>query len=80
MNGDIASYYKGSLFMNIIKIHGFDLCSIGLSNARMIQNYEEITFIDKAKRYYKKCIIQDDRLGGHHIDRRQKRVQWSLEN
>jgi ferredoxin-nitrate reductase len=29
MNGDIASYYKGSLFMNIIKIHGFDLCSIG---------------------------------------------------
>jgi ferredoxin-nitrate reductase len=30
MNGDIASYYKGTLFMNIIKIHGFDLCSIGL--------------------------------------------------
>jgi ferredoxin-nitrate reductase len=63
MNGDIASYYKGSLFMNIIKIHGFDLCSIGLSECPD-DTYEEITFIDKAKRYYKKCIIHNDRLVG----------------
>ena len=33
LNGDIASYYEGSMFMNIIKIHGFDLCSIGLAEA-----------------------------------------------
>src|SRR4030095_7756343 len=26
--------------------------------------YEEIVFIDKAKRYYKKCIIHNDRLVG----------------
>jgi ferredoxin-nitrate reductase len=64
MNGDIASYYKGSLFMNIIKIHGFDLCSIGLSECPDDQQYEEIVFIDKAKRYYKKCIIHQDKLVG----------------
>jgi len=64
MNGDIASYYKGTLFMNIIKIHGFDLCSIGLSECPDNQHYEEIVFIDKAKRYYKKCIIHEDRLVG----------------
>ncbi|GAA4914528.1 molybdopterin-dependent oxidoreductase [Mucilaginibacter defluvii] len=63
MNGDIASYYKGSLFMNIIKIHGFDLCSIGLSECPD-DTFEEIVFIDKAKRYYKKCIIHNDRLVG----------------
>jgi ferredoxin-nitrate reductase len=64
MNGDIASYYKGSLFMNIIKIHGFDLCSIGLPECPDDRDYEEVVFIDKAKRYYKKCIIHQDRLVG----------------
>lgn len=64
MNGDISCYYKGSLFMNIIKIHGFDLCSIGLPECPDDKNYEEIVFIDKAKRYYKKCIIHQDRLVG----------------
>jgi ferredoxin-nitrate reductase len=27
-------------------------------------SFEEVTFIDKSKRYYKKCIIQNDRLVG----------------
>jgi len=49
--------------MNIIKIHGFDLCSIGLPECPD-DSYEEIVFIDKAKRYYKKCIIKHDRLVG----------------
>ncbi|MDM1295669.1 molybdopterin-dependent oxidoreductase [Sphingobacterium sp. N143] len=62
-HGDISSYYSGSLLMNIIKIQGFDLCSIGLAEAPN-EAYEEIIFIDKAKRYYKKCIIHDDRLVG----------------
>lgn len=61
--GDISSHYMGSLFMNIIKIQGFDLCSIGLTEAPN-EDYEEIIFIDKAKRYYKKCIIYQDRLVG----------------
>jgi len=64
MNGDIGSYYKGSLFMNIIKIHGFDLCSIGLPECPDDPEYEEVVFIDKAKRYYKKCIIHQDKLVG----------------
>jgi ferredoxin-nitrate reductase len=64
MNGDIGSYYKGSLFMNIIKIQGFDLCSIGLPECPDDPEYEEVVFIDKAKRYYKKCIIHQDKLVG----------------
>jgi len=62
--GDISAYYEGSLFMNMIKIHGFDLCSIGLSESPDDVTYEEIVFIDKAKRYYKKCIIHQDKLVG----------------
>jgi ferredoxin-nitrate reductase len=54
MNGDVASYYKGR----------FDLCSIGLPESPDDKHYEEIVFIDKAKRYYKKCIIHEDKLVG----------------
>lgn len=64
LNGDIGSYYKGSIFMNIIKIQGFDLCSIGMPECPDDPHYEEIIFIDKAKRYYKKCIVYQDRLVG----------------
>ncbi|MBS1524197.1 MAG: molybdopterin-dependent oxidoreductase [Bacteroidetes bacterium] len=64
LNGDIAGYYKGTTLMNIIKIHGFDLCSIGMPECPAEVDYEEVTFIDKAKRYYKKCIIHQDRLVG----------------
>lgn len=64
LNGDIASYYKGTTLMNIIKVHGFDLCSIGISECPADNSYEEIIFIDKAKRYYKKCIIHEDKLVG----------------
>lgn len=65
ITGDLTSIYEGSVSMNILKIAGFDLCSIGLSqvppNAR---GYEEILFIDTAKSYYKKCIVHQDRLVG----------------
>jgi ferredoxin-nitrate reductase len=64
ISGDIASYYKESLLMNIIKIHGFDLCSMGIPESPNDTDYEEIVFIDKSKRYYKKCIIHQDRLVG----------------
>lgn len=63
--GDIAKFYHGSLLMNILKMHSLELCSLGL--AEVPDNdptYEEITFIDKAKRYYKKCIVHHDRLVG----------------
>jgi ferredoxin-nitrate reductase len=64
LSGDVGSFYQGSTFMNIIKIHGFDLCSIGLPECPNPTDYEEIVFIDKAQRYYKKCIIHQDRLVG----------------
>jgi ferredoxin-nitrate reductase len=50
--------------MNIIKIPGFDLCSLGMTERPDDKTYEEIIFIDKAKRYYKKCVIHRDRLVG----------------
>ncbi|MBS0031139.1 molybdopterin-dependent oxidoreductase [Chitinophaga sp. 22321] len=64
LNGDISSYYKGSLFMNILKMHGTDLCSLGMVETPKDPAYEEVVFIDKAKRYYKKCIIHQDKLVG----------------
>jgi ferredoxin-nitrate reductase len=64
MNGDIAQYYQGSLLMNILKMHGTDVCSLGMAEAPNDPRYEEVVFIDKAKRYYKKCIICNDKLVG----------------
>lgn len=65
VSGDIAHYYSGSLLMNILKMHGTDLCSLGLAEAPANDPaYEEVVFIDKAKRYYKKCIIHNDKLVG----------------
>ncbi|HYH54977.1 MAG TPA: FAD-dependent oxidoreductase, partial [Anseongella sp.] len=65
LNGDLLSGYEGSLPMNILKFSDLDLCSLGIpeipANA---EGYEEILFIDKSQRYYKKCIIKDDRLVG----------------
>jgi ferredoxin-nitrate reductase len=63
--GDITHYYEGSLLMNILKMHGTDLCSLGLAEVPPNDpTYEEVIFLDKAKRYYKKCIIHNDRLVG----------------
>ena len=65
LHGDQQSIYDGSVSMNILKLHGLDLCSIGISEVPIDSSgYEEILFIDKSKRYYKKCIIKDDRLVG----------------
>ncbi len=62
--GDISKYYEGSLLMNILKMHGTDLCSLGWVETPDDPAYEEVVFIDKAKRYYKKCVIHNDRLIG----------------
>ena len=45
-------------------MYGTDLCSLGLAQCPDEPGYEEVIFIDKAKRYYKKCIIHNDRLVG----------------
>jgi ferredoxin-nitrate reductase len=63
--GDLQSMYSGSVLMNILKLSGLDLCSIGLAEVPAnSKGYDEILFIDKSERYYKKCIIKDDRLVG----------------
>lgn len=63
--GDISRFYQGSLLMNILKMHSLELCSLGMTEVPQNDpSYEEITFIDKAKRYYKKCIVHNDRLVG----------------
>lgn len=64
INGDISKFYSGSLLMNILKMHGTELCSLGEIEYPDDPSYEEVVFIDKAKRYYKKCIIHNDRLIG----------------
>ncbi len=63
--GDVSQPYRGSTSMNILKMEGLHLCSIGLTEVPANDlSYEEITFIDKAKRYYKKCIVHRDKLVG----------------
>jgi ferredoxin-nitrate reductase len=43
---------------------GIQLCSIGVVDTQGDPDYEEVVFIDKAKRYYKKCVIHKDKLVG----------------
>ena len=63
--GDAQSTYDGAVPMNILKLPGLNLCSIGLAEAPPDEKgYDEILFIDKSMRYYKKCIIKGDRLVG----------------
>jgi ferredoxin-nitrate reductase len=63
--GDMQSTYDGSVPMNILKFSGLDLCSIGLPEIPANSNgYDEIIFLDRSMRYYKKCIIKDDKLVG----------------
>jgi ferredoxin-nitrate reductase len=65
INGDQLSFYKGTVSMNILKFSDLDLCSVGIpeipANA---DGYEEILLMDTAQRYYKKCIVYQDRLVG----------------
>jgi ferredoxin-nitrate reductase len=63
--GDVTAPYQGSVSMNILKMEGLHLCSIGLAESPANDpDYEEIVFIDKAHRYYKKCIVHRDKLVG----------------
>ena len=63
--GDISSFYKGSVLMNILKLEDINLCSIGeIETPENDDAYEEIVFSDLGKRYYKKCIVKNDLLVG----------------
>ena len=63
--GDYSSIYSGSVLMNILKFENLDLCSIGMVNIPDgDDSYEEILLMDVSKRFYKKCIVQNDTLKG----------------
>jgi len=63
--GDLNSHYKGSVLMNILKFEDLDLCSIGtIEFPENDPSYEEILLMDVSKRFYKKCIVKNDRLVG----------------
>lgn len=65
LNGDLSCIYKGSVLMNILKFDDFNLCSIGeVITPDGDDSIEEIIFTDISQRYYKKCIVKDDRLIG----------------
>lgn len=65
LSGDISQPYKGSTSMNILKMEGLHLCSIGMTEVPANDpSFEEITFVDKSKGYYKKCIVHRDKLVG----------------
>jgi len=63
--GDLSSMYSGSVLMNILKFEDLDLCSVGIvAYPEKDETYEEVVFMDMNKRYYKRCIIKNDRLVG----------------
>ena len=63
--GDLNSVYSGSVLMNILKFEDLDLCSIGnITDTEKDPLIEEVVFMDMNKRYYKRCIIKNDRLIG----------------
>ena len=64
LHGDISQYYEGSLLMNILKMDGVNICSLGMVDCPDDPDFEEVVFIDKSRRYYKKCIIHKDKLVG----------------
>lgn len=65
INGDNTQAYQGTLSANILKISGVNVCSIGINEVpKDDPEYQEVVFIDKRLRHYKKCIIHNDKLIG----------------
>ncbi len=63
--GDTSVQYRGSLLMNILKVEGVQICSIGdVEIPSDNDDYEEIVFIDRKRRYYKKALVYKDRMIG----------------
>jgi len=65
LNGDTTQAYTGTLSANILKVSGVNVCSIGINEMpKDNPEYQEVIFIDKRLRHYKKCIIHNDKLAG----------------
>ena len=62
--GDSTVSYQGSLSMNILKVGGLQLCSLGIPEVPSSKEYEVVLMQDLSRRYYKKCIIKNGKLVG----------------
>ena len=62
--GDDGAMYQGSLSFNVLKIKDLELASIGQVQRSSGDGLEEVSLIDENMRYYKKCLIKNDRLVG----------------
>ena len=61
--GDPFARYKGSVALNVLKVGGLSLASVG----RLASDHpraETIVFLDEAQRTYKKVLLEDDRVVG----------------
>ncbi len=61
--------YKGSVHTNILKVPELNLISIRKSfvdmDAKVLKDgYDEVVFLDRKKKKYKKCILKDNHLVG----------------
>ncbi|MEQ9364946.1 MAG: molybdopterin-dependent oxidoreductase [Leptospirales bacterium] len=61
--GDPTVYYRGSIDLNILKVDGLPIVSMGATEVESDQD-EVLTVSDPARGIYKKFIIRDDRLAG----------------
>jgi len=63
--GDVQAIYAGSVSQNLLKVSGLSVVSIGMARPPADDmSYEEIVFLDRAARIYKKCVVRQDRLVG----------------
>ncbi|PCH77707.1 MAG: NAD(P)H-nitrite reductase [Flavobacteriaceae bacterium] len=64
--GDPHAYYKGSIFMNILKAKDVHICSIGLVDPPDTddKDYQIIKIEDLSRQYYKKCVVYKNKLVG----------------
>ena len=63
--GDVQAGYTGSMAQNLLKVSGLPVVSLGVAKPPADDlSYEEIVFLDRTARVYKKCVIRNDRLVG----------------
>ncbi|MCH2176459.1 MAG: molybdopterin-dependent oxidoreductase [Lentisphaeria bacterium] len=63
--GDETIHYNGSLGFNVLKLKDLNLCSIGtVEKPNNDPCYHEVITLDYKMRYYKKCILYNDRIIG----------------
>jgi ferredoxin-nitrate reductase len=63
--GDAQAVYQGSMAQNLVKVDGLTVVSLGIARPPADDlSYEEIVYLDRASRVYRKCVIRNDRLVG----------------